>query len=317
MPVPRGHKIPQAYEEDCAKDAAAFANVDILADVAAPAEVAVQLIQRFEAMLARRDEELFRRLDRAVQSFASMELPVGIAGSVWEKTSVIVLSGTAEQRVSAGVALLTLVAGVFHFLQGILMPSACADMCLQPWFMACAGLWMTGSALLFLYDEMLGFPFMAASMGGAAATALLSPQKPGVIVAMSSLAAQAYTTKLPQDPSYIAVTVGMFVFAVLARQFLGGSDDSQVLKKATPDAMTYEHSPLVNNGNDNVNVPMRSKALVESRVRALAAKTRQLEVDLDMDIFSAPSLEVCDRSFQGVAGYILNHDDLLVERRVP
>lgn len=104
--------------------------MDILADVAAPAEVAVQLIQRFEAMLARRDEELFRRLDRAVQSFA-----------------------------------------------------------------------------------------------------------------------------------------------------------------ATPDAMTYEHSPLVNNGNDNVNVPMRSKALVESRVRALAAKTRQLEVDLDMDIFSEDNNE--------------------------
>ena len=161
----------------------------------------------------------------------SMELVVGIAGSIWEKTTVIASSGTAEQRISAGVALLTLVAGVFHFLQGILMPSACADMCLQPWFMACAGLWMTGSALLFLYDEMLGFPFMAASMGGAAATALLSPQKPGVIVATSCLAAQAYTTKLPQDPSYIAVTVAMFVFAVLARQFLDCSDYSQVQKK--------------------------------------------------------------------------------------
>ena len=39
-----------------------------------------------------------------------------------------------------------------------------------------------------------------------------------------------------------------------------------------------------------------SKQFVSSKVRALAAKTRQLEVDLD--IFSAPSLKPCDRSFQ-------------------
>eukprot|EP00439_Symbiodinium_sp_Y106_P023569 s150_g2.t2 len=120
MPVPSGLKGPQANEDDSAKDAAAFANVDMLADFAGP-EAEVQLIQRFEAMLARRDEELFRRLDRAVRSFV-----------------------------------------------------------------------------------------------------------------------------------------------------------------ATPDALTHEHSPLAHHGDDNVNAPIRSKALVESRVRALAAKTRQLEVDLDI-----------------------------------
>ncbi|CAE7737237.1 Scn11a [Symbiodinium pilosum] len=143
-----------------------------------------------------------------------------------EKCTNIAVSGTLEQRVSVGVAVLTLASGLAHFLQGIIAPKSCAQMCLEPWFMTAAGLWMTGSGLVFLHDEQLGFPFMASAMGGAAATALLSPMKPGVVFSLGSLAAQAYTTKLPQDSSYFGLTVGMFTFGILGRVLLNHSGSS-------------------------------------------------------------------------------------------
>ncbi|CAE8585722.1 unnamed protein product [Polarella glacialis] len=149
---------------------------------------------------------------------------------------IAAMSGTTEQQVSVGCAAMTLFAGVAHLAQGLLAPSTCkATLNLAPWFMACAGLWMIGSGALFLHDELLGFPFMAASMGGAAATAALSPAKPGALFSSATLAAiayVAYTTKsLPLTETwYIGLSAGMWVFGIFGRVLLGGSTDDE--KKA-------------------------------------------------------------------------------------
>eukprot|EP00930_Biecheleria_cincta_P085130 TRINITY_DN7454_c1_g3_i1.p1 TRINITY_DN7454_c1_g3~~TRINITY_DN7454_c1_g3_i1.p1 ORF type:complete len:146 (-),score=24.51 TRINITY_DN7454_c1_g3_i1:139-576(-) len=124
--------------------------------------------------------------------------------------------------VSGACAGMTLLAGVAHVAQGLRDPAGCREMNLPPWFMTCAGLWMVGSGASFFYDEYLGFLFMASSMGGAAATAALSPAKPGVIISSATLAAMAYTTQsLPlSETKYIAATFGMWLFGVAGRVFL-------------------------------------------------------------------------------------------------
>mmetsp|Transcript_72326 Transcript_72326/g.143422 ORF Transcript_72326/g.143422 Transcript_72326/m.143422 type:complete len:156 (-) Transcript_72326:78-545(-) len=146
-----------------------------------------------------------------------------MAGIV-NKCMAALLWGSIDERVSVGCAAMTLMAGVAHTAQGILIPASCKDMNLQPWFMTCAGLWMAGSGALFLHHEVLGFPFMAASMGGAAATAAMSPAKPGIVFSSATLAAMAYTTKsLPfAEWKFIVFSVAMWLFGVWGRVYVNG-----------------------------------------------------------------------------------------------
>eukprot|EP00444_Apocalathium_aciculiferum_P003327 CAMPEP_0183400178 /NCGR_PEP_ID=MMETSP0370-20130417/12422_1 /TAXON_ID=268820 /ORGANISM="Peridinium aciculiferum, Strain PAER-2" /LENGTH=180 /DNA_ID=CAMNT_0025581439 /DNA_START=65 /DNA_END=607 /DNA_ORIENTATION=+ len=156
---------------------------------------------------------------------------------VADKCFAAALSGTTEERSSVAAALMTVAAGAAHALQGVAAPSTCGQMNVQPWFMTCAGLWMLGSGCAFLWNEVVGLPFMAASMGGATATAALSPAKPGVFFSSATLGAVVYCNKdkLPLDnPMYILLVVGMWAYGIWGRAFLGNKklrgDDSSAKK---------------------------------------------------------------------------------------
>merc|ERR1711971_456485 len=82
---------------------------------------------------------------------------------------------------------------------------------------------MTLAGAMFFYNPFYGLPFMAAAMGGAAATAAMSPAKPGVVVSTLTLAVTAYFSQVEWTNQYIGICVGMWLFGILGRALIPGS----------------------------------------------------------------------------------------------
>lgn len=85
------------------------------------------------------------------------------------------VTSLGHPNIARGVALLLVLAGIFHALPGPTLKLQAKEMGMPQWFIMCAGLLMLGSGTVYFFLPALGLYAVALCMGGAVATALKMP----------------------------------------------------------------------------------------------------------------------------------------------